>query len=159
MCGYTVCMQLLLAVIDDLFQFAHVALFGASIQTYQQTQNEQSLVQQHTPQLQLPSITDTQNISQQEQNVDSTASFVQGSLYFVGEPRAFLYVEPVIAFDTASMQLVYGTQLQVLKLGGRWAEVTTEGTQGWVLKDILREQLATQCWLYFRLNVHQPFLQ
>ena len=134
-------MQILLAVIDDLLQFARTAILGVIFEKETQMHKRNFALPAKTPQLQLPSLTDSILEISEPAETDQI-SFMQGASYFIGEPRAFLYCEPVVAFDTASMHVPYGSLVRVVKLGGRWAEVVVEGTEGWIFKDVLREQVS-----------------
>jgi hypothetical protein len=129
-------MQVLLAVIDDLWKFARTALFGSF--SLQVDSNDMVLQReaQATPQLSLLP-THTNEISV---HAGGDIQFTQGEQYFVGAANTYLYVDPVVAFDTASLPLPYGTLVSVEKLGGRWAYITTGLYEGWVFKDVLLEQ-------------------
>jgi hypothetical protein len=70
----------------------------------------------------------------------SSMIFIQGARYFVGVTDAFLYVDPTVAFDTATASLAYGELVHVIKLGGRWAHVQVTEREGWILKDALCEK-------------------
>ncbi len=124
-------MQTLLAVIDDLWQFAYGGLFGARSVTPIDREREfqPSLGLLPSPQRQgaLPAPA-------------SSSVFRTGEQYFIAELQTFLYSDPVIAFDTAMQTIPYGHTVLVTKVGGRWAEVIYEGREGWVLKDVLRER-------------------
>lgn len=135
-------MRILLAVIDDLFQFARTAIFGT---LFVQSSREPGFIfQEETPQLQLPtfqSISEVLNRGRQRQT--DALSFVQGGeQYFIGEEDAYLYVEPVVSFDSIVRKLSYGELVFVQKLGGRWAYIKIDGREGWIFKDALREQAA-----------------
>ena len=124
-------MQVLMAVIDDLWQFAFTGLFGARIPTRLDREREVQAV------LPLPP---AHRVSEIPAHAHQTASFRTGEQYFIGEIGTYLYSDPVIAFDTARREISYGHSVLVKKLGGRWAEVVYEGTSGWILKDVLRER-------------------
>lgn len=132
-------MQVLLAVIDDLYQFARTALFGIF---FEQKTSADSYVNFHTeysPQLPL---LEQETIHQAHHALlpKTGMTFVQGEQYFIGVAHTFLYTDPVVAFDSVVMELPYGELVYVQKLGGRWAHIKTQQYQGWVLKDVLAEQ-------------------
>jgi hypothetical protein len=135
-------MPILLAVIDDLLQFVLTSLFGV-------LKSEARDVSTVFPAL----YTKKEIVSLQQPTTDSTSArvyngadekvemtFVQGEKYFIGLPNTFLCINPVIAFDTASVCLQYGEMVNVLKIQGRWVYVQAGEDEGWVLKDSLREQ-------------------
>lgn len=128
-------MDVLLAVIDDLWQFAYGSLFGTVAVTKEHKEREVQSVLPLTPKLNdshqtklFPSV-ELVNDSDQELRV--------GEQYFVGEMDTYLYSDPVIAFDTAMEKLLYAQPVFLKKIGGRWAEVLTDGHTGWILKDVL----------------------
>ena len=137
---YTGIMQILLAVIVDLFQFARTSLFGSFFvknkfdEQYIYTETEFS------PQLSLlPEVTQSR-IYTSSFVEQLPALFVQGEEYFIGAQEALVYIDPVIAFDTVCMKLPYSEQVHMQKLGGRWAYIKTPHVEGWVLKDFLAEK-------------------
>jgi hypothetical protein len=135
-------MRLLLAVLDDLFQFARSAVFGVFFEPENKRASSYEVLQIPSPQLSLPllpqSRVDLSSTTSNETNFDVSA----GSAYFIGERDVALYVDPVIAFDGVITKLTYGDIVLVIKFGGRWAHVKIGNTEGWILKDMLREQLS-----------------
>lgn len=132
-------MEVLVAVIDDLWRFAYSRLFGSVVATKEYKEKE---VQGSLPftvgaskiQAELFSRTGKLKVGSDSVNVDLRP----GEQYFVGEVDAYLYSDPVIAFDTALVTVPYGQSVLLKKVGGRWAEVeTTKGQSGWMLKDVL----------------------
>jgi len=136
-------MRTLLAVIDDLWEFARTSLFGVlttkldggyfkdhsrSEEVEEEKTASLFAVNQHTE-------------KKGALTIDvSSVPLMHGEQYFIGVPEAYLYTDPVVAFDTASSTHLYGTMVMVLKLGGRWAFVRVYDEEGWILKDVLREQ-------------------
>ena len=132
-------MRIVLAVIDDLFQFARTALFG--IDTISRTQEYIPLPSTFQPALS-PSIFEINTTSPSTAIAPNTESFSSVSgVYFIGSEKVALHTDPVLAFDVAFDVLTYGDQVHVVKLGGRWAYVRTEKGEGWIFKDVLREQV------------------
>jgi len=133
-------MRILLAVIDDLFSFARTALFGVFFIKPHEKEYVLASFLETAPQLQLP----TMGVQSLRQHVrifeTSESNFIHGEQYFIGERGTYLYVDPVVSFDTASLKLACGELVHVLKLGGRWAHVSVGHVEGWVFKDTLREQ-------------------
>lgn len=129
-------MQTLLAVIDDLFQFARTALFGILSTKLDGGYFAQHELPQEKTLTLFPPVTQTAPFA----SVVSEALLLQGEQYFIGIQHTLLYTDPVVAFDTAIQTLSYGDLVYVQKLGGRWAHVRTENGEGWVLKDTIREQ-------------------
>lgn len=133
-------MQIFLAVVDDLFQFARTELFGMlplrldegyfKLRTYPHTQADLSLITAPASSVK----------SSQESYAVIPATFLQGGQYFVGARDTFLYVDPVVSFDMAIRELTYGELIHVIKLGGRWAHVKAKESEGWIFKDALREK-------------------
>ncbi len=142
-------MNVLLAVIDDLWQFARTALFGVLFVTPDATTGTPAIQTKLMPQMQLPMLEesklmylDSGDVSHRHDVMlaNKEVDFIQGARYFIGDVDTFLYKDPVVAFDTALEKLSYGDLVHVVKLGGRWAHVHVRGTAGWILKDSLREQ-------------------
>ena len=69
-----------------------------------------------------------------------TSESASGVLYFIGEEHVQLYADPVVAFDVVIRDIPYGEQVRLLKLGGRWGSIRYKDSEGWVFKDVLREQ-------------------
>jgi hypothetical protein len=132
-------MRIVLAVIDDLFQFARTMFFGIDdrrIVAQERTAPEIGLLQ---PSL-LPSYKEkAQQASPVAMEGQETFSS-PGSLYFVGVEKAHLHTDPVVAFDVVMGSLSYGDQVRMLKIGGRWAYIKADEKEGWIFKDALREQ-------------------
>lgn len=122
-------MQVLFAVLDDLFRFALQSLFG--FVESDKRNSPQALPSPLQSQLPLPSPAPVPFLSEGE------LVSAYGS-YFVSTPKAAVRVDPVVAFDNVVMQLPYGTQLSLLKYGGRWALVQVGEFTGWMLKDDIR---------------------
>ena len=134
-------MQVLIAVIEDLFRFAIRALSGAmpyshSIELIDEYDYKESQ-RHHSDVPALPSsylILPSGGLLPQE-------ILQYGEQYFVGTTDTFMYQDPVIAFDNALMKLTYGQKVRLLQLQGRWAHVRLAGIVGWVLKDTLRVKI------------------
>lgn len=128
-------MQTLLAVLDDLFQFTRSAVFGVY----------SAKLHKEEPYL----LNGMQRILPMAASSNTTASLLQpafehapalGSLYFVGQNHVPLHTDPVVAFDVVKTLIPYGEQVHLLKLGGRWACVRWHQMEGWIFKDVLRDQ-------------------
>ncbi len=133
-------MQTLLAVIDDLFQFAHQSLFGIlSTKLDGGYFGTHELPQEKTLTL-FPSVMETELARPDSQFESKDTLLLQGEQYFIGIHDTLLYTDPVVAFDTAVRQLSYGELVRVQKLGGRWAHIRTDTSEGWIFKDAIREQ-------------------
>jgi hypothetical protein len=130
-------MQILLAVLDDLFQFAYTALFGATVVKKEVPTPLALAPHEQSPQPTLPTFSSVAEILTQRAQ-PSDVALTPGATYFVGEEFVSLFYEPVFGFDSAVCPLPYGTPVSVRKLGGRWACVGTEFGEGWVLKDSLK---------------------
>lgn len=125
-------MQTLLAVIDDLWQFAYESLFGFRHPSVAVSKQQIQARLPLTPAIvEPPLFTFTQ---------PNNGNLRSGAQYFIGEEHAYLYSDPVIGFDTALTTIAYGQTVLLQKVGGRWAEVLYQGTNGWILKDVLRER-------------------
>ncbi len=135
-------MQVLMAVLDDLWKFARTAVFGVFFEDIRNSVSSYEDRHIPSPQLLLPLHgqvnSETVSLGQNESDI----SLSPGLAYFVGEPEAALYLDPVIAFDSVVAKLTYGDIVLVIKFGGRWAHVKMGNTEGWILKDMLREQLS-----------------
>ena len=136
-------MRLLLAVLDDLFSFAYTALFGVYFEKTSGTEikapSDFVMREYQTPQLTLPG-TEFPKDDDQEVISSQTIDFHVGVGYFIGVPEVFLYIDPVVSFDSVLSKLTYGEMVYVSKFGGRWAQVETTAGAGWIFKDALREQ-------------------
>lgn len=129
-------MQVLLAVIDDLWRFAFSSLFGYRTVTLLDKERE---VQSSLPFLP-PTNQDLLDLPETPQISELEEVFRPGEHYFVGELETYIYSDPVIAFDTAMRKVSYGQPVLVKKVGGRWAEISINNESGWLLKDVLREK-------------------
>jgi len=120
-------MRVLFAVLDDLFNFALHSLFG-----FVAISDKRKIVEELPAPLQplLPLLPSSLRYSPADVELVSA----QGS-YFVSAPNAAVRIDPVSAFDNVLTILHYGTQITVLKYGGRWAMVQTKNCNGWILKD------------------------
>lgn len=130
-------MEVLLAVIDDLFHFARTSLLEMLVQKDKLAITSSAGKTSVTP------------FSHALHSVLPSISFrpllpehALGSQYFIGEKETYMYIDPVISFDSATKKLQYGDFVQVLKLGGRWAYVRIREKDGWILKDALRDKAA-----------------
>jgi len=143
-------MQVLIAVIDDLFQFVCKAFSGAI--PYTQNITKKSNFSQVKPESALDSyqktlekIQNTSALVSVPQSVpstipkvtDTTEAFRTGEQYFIGVIGTYFYHDPVLAFDNALKRLEYGMQVRLVSLQGRWAQVRLAGVVGWVFKDAL----------------------
>jgi hypothetical protein len=133
-------MQILIAVIDDLFQFAYTALFGATVVHTDVRVSLALASHEYAPQPTLPTFSSVAQLLD-ERTKPLEAELSTGSSYFVGEEFVSLFYEPAFGFDSAACVLPYSTTVSVKKLGGRWACVSTEFGEGWILKDSLRENV------------------
>jgi hypothetical protein len=130
-------MQTLLAVIDDLFQFARTSLFGVRpIQRYFESpaiNGMQSL-------LALPHSDREKTVTQSFLSAQEHELPQSGFVYFIGIHGVKLHTDPVVAFDVVLSTIPYGQQVRMLKLGGRWAYIKWKDEEGWIFKDAIREQ-------------------
>jgi len=146
-------MKVLLAVLEDLFLFVYHALSGA-VPYKDKTRPAEVVTTSKLPlnpaQIQYPSPDvlklEKSNANETHRSPQDTSeenklpdSFKIGYQYFVGEADVFFYQDPVIAFDGALRELVYGQSVRLVQLQGRWAQVRLGGRLGWVFKDVLRE--------------------
>ena len=119
-------MNVLIAVVYDLFQFARSAFSGAvpyvSLEKKQIVSTETST-----------DIIDAVGGLKLKNN----EPFKINEQYFVGAIGSFIYHDPVLAFDNALKVLDYGQNVRLVALQGRWAQVRLAGMIGWVFKDSL----------------------
>ncbi len=135
-------MQVLLAVIDDLFRFAKESLFGG-ISVLRTHSVSPAVVTQES--YVLPGT----EKSSHSLLLDDAATFgiaqgvfENGRQYYVGEQNSFVFTDPVISFDTAYKKLQYGSTVELVKFGGRWAQVRMGVVHGWILKDVLQDRIS-----------------
>lgn len=129
-------MKVLIAVVEDLIDFARTALFGTV--TYVPDQEKEvdafekkiQVVQHH---LSLSEVVPAHTSVETSGN----GSFHIGKQYFISSIGVNLYNDPVVAFDNGLMSLQYAQQLRLMKLQGRWAQVQFGDVEGWVFKDAL----------------------
>lgn len=138
-------MNVLIAVVDDLWFFLRESLFGAVISQRQkglastlslpgstaQTQELEDFVEA------IEHATQVTEASPAPLSRQSDALLHTGERYFIGGIDVFFYADPVIAFDNAFAMLSYGTSVQLLQIQGRWAQIRYDETIGWILKDSL----------------------
>lgn len=130
-------MQVLIAVIDDLFQFVYKAFSGAvpykvsdekTINTYQQTLQK---IQNSTPE----PVVASRVIDHATLTGNNVEVLRVGDQYFIGVIGAYLYNDPILAFDNALVRLDYGQQVRLVSLQGRWAHIRCADVDGWIFKD------------------------
>ncbi|MFM2381285.1 MAG: hypothetical protein RLZZ76_52 [Candidatus Parcubacteria bacterium] len=132
-------MQVLFAVIDDLFEFAYTALFGATTIEVQSVPARLLSAPQVSEQPMLPTFSSVGSLLEERASTEEVILSGDSS-FFIGEENVFLFYEPTFAFDSAICLIHYGTQVHVRKLGGRWAHVGSVVGEGWILKDALRKE-------------------
>lgn len=134
-------MNVLFAVVDDLWMFLRESLFGSIV----------SLPARRVPtELPTPSVAqvlegviETHGETESETKVFQSPSLLHtGEQYYIGSIDAYVYADPVIAFDNALQVLSYGRSVRLLQLQGRWAQVRFGDFIGWVLKDVLCNALS-----------------
>lgn len=132
-------MQVLIAVIDDLFQFVCKAFSGAVPYTppLNKTLDSYQQVLQKIQGAKSVTATPAPVAHSLVHAVDTSEMFRISEQYFIGVIGVYLYLDPVIAFDNALRRLEYGTQVRLVSLQGRWAQVRLAGVVGWVFKDAL----------------------
>lgn len=127
-------MRVFLAVIEDLYHFATEPLFSLF-----QNDKKNSLnvlpARTRTPQIPL-----LPGFDAHAYDSARTHDHSSGVIYFIGEEGVQLYADPVVAFDVVIMDIPYGEEVRLQKLGGRWGNVRYKETEGWVFKDVLRDQ-------------------
>ena len=93
-------MQVLFAVIDDLFQFAYRALFGVIDASPSTSKYAMLPAHSATVQPTLPSFSSVaQLLEDRTQSVEAVLK--EDASYFIGEENVFLFYEAVFAFDSA----------------------------------------------------------
>jgi hypothetical protein len=130
-------MQVLIAVVYDLFQFVCKAFSGAVPYVPQQVK----LLDTYQEKLQQIQNSAPATITVPEVTVPKTAQTEDilriGDQYFIGVIGTYLYHDPAQAFDNALQRLEYGQHIRLVSVRGRWAHVRFGNTQGWVFKDAL----------------------
>jgi hypothetical protein len=117
-------MQILLAVLDDLWRFMLQSLFGTAVFSKASLETRDTLL---LLQPQLPLLPPGQRVTQ-------PFVYRQGDLY-VRVSKALIRLDPVVAFDNILLALPYGTAVSILKGGARWSLVQYGDVTGWVQKD------------------------
>ena len=132
-------MEVLVAVVDDLWVFLRQALFGRVI-TVAPVQPALTEPADATTDSFVEVVTERQ--SNELETLSSPALLHAGEQYYVGAIDARVYADPVIAFDNALELLPYGKSVRLLQLQGRWAQIRYNDFVGWVLKDMLCSALS-----------------
>lgn len=141
-------MEVLVAVVDDLWLFLRESLFGA-VRSRQDTpllaapvKNTETVSREEVVSPEV--VTDGDAVQMSEDVSDEAASYMRspallhtGEQYYIGAVGALVHADPVIAFDNALEELEYGQSVRLLQLQGRWAQVRYGEMVGWVLKDAL----------------------
>lgn len=119
-------MTVFFAVLDDLLRFAMNSIFGSVV-----LNKKRRLFEESSKPLQplLPLLS-----SAVKQPTDVELVSAHGS-YFVNVSKTAVRIDPVAGFDNVLTSLTYGSQITVLKYGGRWAMIQAKDISGWVLKD------------------------
>lgn len=118
-------MQVLIAVLDDLFKFAVESLFG--LRALPDRKYQERLPEPLQPLL--PLLPAAKSFVSSHDRTDMYGS------NFIDVASAPVRLDPVAAFDNVIAALPYATSVKVLKYGGRWAMIEIDDVTGWVLKD------------------------
>lgn len=139
-------MHTLLAVIDDLYQFAIGSLLDLSKGATRTEDDEDVYLYESL------GVTDAVTGTTSKESVSSfrqvgdvfTASregsadiHAKNTVMYIGTSEAALYAHPTLEFDTIVAELSYGTMAMVLEQRGRWAKVVAGEHSGWVLREDL----------------------
>jgi len=139
-------MQVLIAVIDDLFQFVCKAFSGAVPYKTQAIQTKTVLDSYQEKLKKIQGVSNSTRAETQTQiQIQTPTSVVNrtsevfriGEQYFIGVIGTYFYHDPVLAFDSALRRLEYGKSVRLVSLQGRWAQVRIAGVVGWIFKDAL----------------------
>lgn len=122
-------MQVLFAVLDDLFQFTLTALFGV-VRTNQSSIEQDTALVPLQSQLPLPSGAPSRFVA-------TDTDEARGG-FFTCVTSAAIHTDPVVAYDNVLRTVPYGTTITVVKYGGRWAMVQVGDYSGWMLKDDMK---------------------
>lgn len=134
-------MNVLIAVVDDLWMFLRESLFGSVISL--PTRRTQRELPAPSVAEVLQGVLETRTEAVSETKVFQSPSLLHtGEQYYIGTIDAYVYADPVIAFDNALQVLSYGKSVRLLQLQGRWAQVRFGDFIGWVLKDTLCSALS-----------------
>jgi len=134
-------MQVLIAVIDDLYKFVCRGFSGAVPYAPKQEKMLDSY-QEKLQQIQSPSLVPTSPPEVAMSTVLPTEGILRiGDQYFIGVIGTYFYKDPVLAFDSALKRLAYSASVRLVSVQGRWAQVRIAGVVGWVFKDSLVVQI------------------
>lgn len=145
-------MDLLLAVIDDLYTFARDTLLSlfSYVRARRRSQkfelpaggssDTQALITTETPDEEEP-------IEEFPPTFRSTAEVIESpsaknTVMYSGSERTPLFRNPTMEFDGVRMYIPYGAMVMVLQSQGRWSRVAYKSLQGWVLRDDLQDRSA-----------------
>ena len=135
-------MNLLFAVIDDLYEFAIGAIFGGTAgsgitDTKEGTETD-AIELPEPPEMQEKEIQNFKKVGELlPPRIEETISEGKNTVMYVGTAGLPLYVHPTEEFDTILVRMSYGTMVMVLEQRGRWSKVVVGELTGWVLREEL----------------------
>src|SRR3989338_8538431 len=137
-------MNLITAVIDDLFKFATSSIFGMSHGLQSKKEPHQNTIEVIATQRPIeieeehiaPTFRSTADILiESDRPLKNTVMYVGGT----GTP---LYRNPTIEFDSIVDRLSYGAMVMVIEVRGRWSKIIHNGSTGWILREDLIDRAA-----------------
>ncbi len=146
-------MNILYAVIDDLYSYT----IGTLVRFFTRNEAFHTALLLESPKEEIEIGVKAESTKNEEK--DSLLSFrgmdelligrrqvhtdnIAHSVMYVGSARAPLFMNPTVEFDGVVNELVYGSMAMVLEEKGRFARVSIEGKEGWILRDDLVDRAA-----------------
>jgi hypothetical protein len=119
------------AVLSDLYTFIHETLFGKSV-----TKDRHASEALVAPKVALlEPRASLQALPERKVGEPTPSAFGMTTTGFIVNKAAKVFSRPVWAFDTVVSELTYGTKVGITGYQGRFVQVTTPQSEGWVLKD------------------------
>jgi hypothetical protein len=149
-------MNVLIAVIDDLYSFAVSSLFRlVSVPRHAEEsrdiENDAQLL--HTGSQESTVNTSTAVADEMPQTFRSVEEIFEGgvevgeraeknTLMYIGGGDTPVYLQPTREFDSVVTRLPYGAMVMALEQRGRWTRIAYNTTEGWVLREDLMDRAA-----------------
>lgn len=148
-------MNVLRAVIDDLYSFAAGVLIGAfsGRQKQEKEPETQDLVGSVATDVSAEEDLDQEMEAEEErtfrsagevfeEKTFSTLSSDKNTLMYIGGNETPVYVQPTRAFDSVIARLPYGAMVMVLEQSGQWTRIVYNEISGWVQREELMDRAA-----------------
>lgn len=152
-------MNLIIAVIDDLYTFARDAIRSLLTPGRKTQPSEPYLLAGVADPVKLPGSVETASGDEEIEieSEDAPLTFrstneilestlkgegTKNTVMYTGSEQTSLFRQPTMEFDSVIGHIPYGSLVMVLESRGRWARIAHKSVQGWALRDELSDRAA-----------------